>query len=96
MSRMPQSHIFVLEEVSHGPYQSGERLCLQWVRYAHADGGMEYGFRFIWRDTTNKLKAHRGQARIPTLKIAQALIEEAKALGWGTRNGDQVTKEESR
>ena len=62
---------------------SGARLCLQWGRYIYEDGGLETGYRFIWRKPDGTLQAARGQARIPSLKLARILMETAEKQGWG-------------
>jgi hypothetical protein len=62
----------------------GSKLCLQWVRYIYDDGGMEEGYRFIWRRAkTGNLQAARGQTRIPSLAVARELMETADKEGWG-------------
>ena len=68
--------------------EEGWRLCLQWGRYIHGDGRMETGYRFIWRRPDGRLQAARGQARIPTLKLARILMDEAGRRGWGDYAGD--------
>jgi len=42
-----------------------------------------HGYRFIWRTSDGKLQASRGQARIPSIAEALALISEARKDGWG-------------
>jgi hypothetical protein len=62
----------------------GWKLCLQWVRYIYDDGGMEEGYRFIWRRPgKGNLQAARGQARIPSFAIARQLMGQAEQAGWG-------------
>ena len=58
-------------------------LCFQWCRYVYDDGATENGYRFIWRRPNGNLQAARGQARIPSVRAAQSLIQQAKAEGWG-------------
>ena len=69
-------------------YESGWSLCLQWCTYNYDNGESEEGYRFIWRRDNNCLQAARGQARIPSLKIAQELIDIAINQGWGNHNAD--------
>lgn len=72
----------VLDEVSTG--EEGKwRLCLQRCRYVYDDGELEDGYRFIWRRPDGSLQGARGQARIPSLKIARLLMAEAERAGWG-------------
>lgn len=62
-------------------------LKLQWCLYVYDNGESEKGYRFIWRRPTKEngsLQAARGQARIPSLKIAKSLIKKAEAAGWGS------------
>jgi hypothetical protein len=54
----------------------GETLCLQQVFYDHGEGAGDLAFRFIRRDAKGHMKAQRGQAAIPDLKMAGQLIEE--------------------
>ena len=63
--------------------KSDWHVCLQWCRYLYDDGRMEHGYRFIWVTQEGKLQPARGQARLPSLKLAHSLMEAAKAQGWG-------------
>ena len=64
-------------------------LQLQWCRYIYDDGDMERGYRFIYRQPgSGALQPARGQARIPSLKDAEELIEMARDEGWGDYKGD--------
>ena len=67
------------------------QLRLQWCRYLHGDGGMQYGYRFIWLRPDGSLQATRGQARIPSFATAQRLFDQAKADGWGEFDGDKMS-----
>ncbi|MCG0276641.1 MAG: hypothetical protein L5655_10915 [Thermosediminibacteraceae bacterium] len=84
---MIQTRVFVMNEVSYA-LDNGWTLCLQKCRYIHGDGTIEEGYRFIWKDKEGRLQAHRGQARIPSLAIAQKLIEKAIEAGWGKEEFD--------
>jgi hypothetical protein len=81
----------VIEEVKAS--EIGEKcqnkydLCLQWCLYVYDDGTSENGYRFIWRRPNGSLQPARGQARIPSLELAEKLIKEARSRGWGDRNG---------
>jgi hypothetical protein len=66
------------------------QLRLQWCRYLHADGTMQYGYRFIWLRPDGSLQATRGQARIPSFATTQQLFSQAKAEGWGEFDGDTM------
>lgn len=66
------------------------QLRLQWCRYLHADGTMQYGYRFIWLRPDGSLQATRGQARIPSFATARHLFDQAKSEGWGEFDGDSM------
>ena len=57
-------------------------LCLQWGIYSYSNGFEERGYRFIYRKPDGKLLS-RGQARIPSLTDASALMTRARSEGWG-------------
>ena len=61
------------------------RLILQWCRYLYDDGSKEHGYRLIRVSPERKLQPVRGQARLPSLKIAQELMAKAKALAYWRR-----------
>lgn len=82
---MAVTRVQVVNEVKYQPNRNGPALCLQYCRYVYSNGELEEGYRFIWRDADGKQMAHRGQARIPSLKIVKKLIEEAEKAGWGTK-----------
>jgi hypothetical protein len=67
----------------------GWTLCLQWVKYVYEDGRPpQEGYRFIWRRPgSGNLQAARGQARIPSFKIARELMSKAEKAGWGHFEG---------
>jgi hypothetical protein len=77
----------ILNEVST-ERPGGWKLCFQRVRYIYDDGTIQEGYRFIWRRPDNSLQAARGQARIPSLKVASSLIAEAEKAGWGHYDAD--------
>lgn len=82
-----QTRVQVLDEVSEpGPWS----LCFQWCRYLYGEGGMEYGYRFIWRKPDGRLQPARGQARIPSVEVLYRLVDAARAAGWGDRDGEQM------
>lgn len=61
----------------------GWNLCFQYCTYNYDDGSKEDGYRFIWKRPNGHLQAARGQARIPSIKIMEALMAAAQANGWG-------------
>lgn len=80
-----QTRVIVLNEVETQE-KDGWKLCFQYCLW-HMPGGTENGYRFIWRKE-GRLKPQRGQARIPSLKIATDLMQKAKDEGWGEHVGD--------
>jgi hypothetical protein len=76
-----------LNEVSIGDTDDW-RLCLQRARYVYDDGSLEEGFRFIWRRPNGHLQGARGQARLPSLKLARILMAKAEEQGWGHFEAD--------
>ncbi|GAA4770601.1 hypothetical protein GCM10023219_16570 [Stakelama sediminis] len=72
----------VLKEV--GLHRSSkDSIWLQWCDYSENTDNSETGYRFIWKDPEGKMQPHRGQARIPNLYLADALISKARLQGWG-------------
>lgn len=60
-------------------------LCFQKCKYVYDDDSFDYGYRFIYRDRqgSDKLLPQRGQARIPSLDVMNALSAVAKTIsGW--------------
>lgn len=85
-----QTRVQVIKETPRR-HEGDWQLRLQWCRYLHPDGGMQYGYRFIWLRRDGSLQATRGQARIPSLNHVQHLFDAAKAEGWGDYNGDLMS-----
>jgi hypothetical protein len=88
------ARVQVLKQVD---YDFGEPdgwiLLLQWCLYVYDEGTPEHGYRFIWRRPKadgGSLQAARGQARIPSLAVARALIAKAEKGGWGDYMSDDV------
>ena len=81
------ARVQVIQEAVHGS-PGAWRLCFQWCRYIYSNGEMEEGYRFIWRRPNDNLQAARGQARIPSIKVARGLIKAAEDAGWGKNEGD--------
>lgn len=77
----------VLNEVTHGE-ENHWRLCFQRCRYVYDDGELQDGYRFIWRRDDNSLQGARGQARIPSLRVARMLMAQAEEAGWGHFDAD--------
>ena len=76
------ARVQVVREVDPGPPDDW-RLCFQQCRYIYDDGGLEEGYRFIWRRDDGTLQPARGQARIPSISDAERLIAQARREGWG-------------
>ena len=77
------------ENANSGP--TDWTLWFQWCRYFYDDGTMEYGYRFIWRRPQSEggsLQAARGQARIPSVRVLEQLVTQARAGGWGNYDSD--------
>jgi hypothetical protein len=52
---------------------------------------MEYGYRFIWKRPPSEgssLQAARGQARIPSVRVLEQLVAQARAGGWADYDAD--------
>ena len=80
-------YISVIEEIRSSQIFDNHKpnswdLCFQKVQYVESETKKTPGFRFIYRDQNNKLLPQRGQARIPDLKTASAMIAVAEARGW--------------
>jgi hypothetical protein len=70
-------------------------LWFQWCLYVYDEEGHtpQHGYRFIWKRPQSEggsLQAARGQARIPSLTIAKALIAKAEKEGWGNYMSDTI------
>jgi len=89
---MISGRVQVLNEVTTQPsekdHKSGWHLCFQRVRYIFDDGDIQSGYRFIWRRPDGSLQAARGQARLPSLKVARNLMADAEREGWAELDGD--------
>lgn len=87
------ARVQVIKEVEHDFGNPDQWvLLLQWCLYIFDDGESQKGYRFIWRRPKaegRSLQAARGQARIPSLKIAKALMKKAEQEGWGLFDGDE-------
>lgn len=77
----------ILDEVEQA-WPNGWRLCFQRVRYIYDDGSLQEGYRFIYRRPDGSLQGARGQAKIPSLRIARLLMAEAEKAGWGHYDAD--------
>jgi hypothetical protein len=86
------ARVQVIEEVAEDFEKPDEWvLWLQWCLYVYDDGSSENGYRFIWRRPKSdggSLQAARGQARIPSLAVAKALMDKAEKAGWGSFDAD--------
>lgn len=79
------TRVYVLNETCEN-YGDNADICLQWCRYMYDNGSYEMGYRFMWR-IDGGLRAHRGQARIPSREVANRLFAKADEEGWGN-NGE--------
>jgi len=79
----------IVKEVMDGDSKDKKfpKLCFQWCNYIYDDGSIESGYRFIWRRGAGTLQPARGQARIPSIALAEKLIKKAKDEGWGNNAG---------
>jgi hypothetical protein len=64
-------------------------LEFQWCQYVYEEGTSEYGYRFIWRREDGSLLPARGQSRLPSISVIEALIQAAKSQGWGDLGKDE-------
>lgn len=85
------ARVRVIKEIKSG-HPDDWRLCFQWCQYLFDDGGSEYGFRFIWRKENGHLQGARGQARIPSVKVIERFLKQAKKEGWD-ENTDKKVKD---
>lgn len=83
------ARVQVINEVCEGE-EGSYQLCFQWCRYLYGGGGMQYGYRFIWRREDGSLQPARGQARIPSVEILMRLVQRAKDAGWGDYDADEL------
>jgi hypothetical protein len=77
------ARVQVLNDVFYEEENGGWQLHFQHVRFVYDDGSLKGGYRFIWKRPDGTLQAARGQARIPSFKIAQDLMKKAAKAGWG-------------
>jgi len=81
------ARVQVLRQAIEG--SSGDwQLAFQWCRYLYDDNEIQEGYRFVWRRPDGTIQAARGQARIPSIERAQALMSQARQEGWGDYDGD--------
>ncbi|MGX9134057.1 hypothetical protein ACWV26_06705 [Rummeliibacillus sp. JY-2-4R] len=92
-----RAEVDVLKEVVYDESRLKKNwvLCLQWCRYNYDDGTSEEGYRFIWRRPNGNLQPAMGQARIPNLFMAEALMSKARAEGWGNYSSS-LTKDDNK
>lgn len=78
----------VIYEVMAEANEQGQHLCFQWCHWRYwqtrtgTPMGEEYGYRFIWRHENGHLMT-RGQARLPSYRVTQALMAQAHQARWG-------------
>ena len=82
MRKVTQVHVH--SEITRLLDDNTDMLCLQRVTYAHPNGTLEPGVRFIRRDIeTGHMRAQRGQANclsVSLIKELAALAEQAWQL----------------
>ncbi len=85
MARVKIKNEVRLSEIENEPFDSESQwdLCLQLGLYIYDDKDEEYGYRFMYRKPGGDLQPARGGARIPSLEVAEKLIQEARNRGWG-------------
>lgn len=87
------ARIQVIEQIEENfGNPDGWVLWLQWCLYVYDNGKSQNGYRFIWRRPKSEggsLQAARGQARLPSLQVAKALIDKAEKEGWGSFAADK-------
>jgi len=86
------TRVQVINETVRGFEEGGYTLCFQWCRYLYDNGGLEHGYRFIWRREDGSLQPARGQARIPSIEILEELVKTAKNEGWGDYDAGDIDK----
>lgn len=86
------ARVQVLKNVQTGDPQVTHEweLCFQWCRYFYDDGGVEHGYRFIWKRPDGSLQAARGQARLPSYDRIKTLMDQAEKEGWGSYDADEI------
>ncbi len=81
----------IIKEVATGDpsVTNNWELCFHWAKYKYDNGDSQHGYRFMWRHpTSGYLQPARGQARLPSLKMANSLIQKAIDEGWGHYDAD--------
>jgi len=88
MARVKIKNEVRLSEIDKEPFDSETQwdLCLQLGLYVYDDDDEEYGYRFIYRKKGGNIQPARGGARIPSLEVAERLIQEARNRGWGNNS----------
>lgn len=85
-----QTRVHVIRETPE--HHNGDwQLRLQWCRYLHPNGSMQYGYRLVWVRNDGRLVTPRGQTRVPSLNHLAHLFNAARAAGWGDFNGDLMS-----
>lgn len=82
---MAKSWIKVRNSVETKPFVNAGHpnvaLAFEDCRYIYDNGTFDDGYRFIWK-IDGKRMAHRGQARLPSKKVIQELLDQAEKQGW--------------
>ncbi len=84
---MATASIEVKKQVEATRQENGWTLLFQWCEYRYFEEGKrvnsEMGYRFIWKRPDGRLQAARGQARLPSIAVAEEMFTKAKSEGWG-------------
>lgn len=75
--------IEILREAPPLKSRGHRQLCLQLCRFEDDRERAQYGYRFVWRAEDGNLDDADAQAIIPHLEEACALVDMARAEGWG-------------
>lgn len=82
---MSKTATFIVVKETSKPTGGGYVLYLQYGRFEYSDRPYQAGYRFIWKDPEGRYITARGQARLPSLALAEELMNQARAEGWGDR-----------
>ena len=89
------TRVQVLNETSgSGAVQPDLTLWFQWCRFLYDDGRIQYGYRFVWRQTSSEdgtQQAPAGQARIPSIEVMERLVRQARSEGWGDYDDERIS-----
>ena len=89
------ARVQVLRETSsHGSTQGSSTWALQWCRYMHDNGQIQYGYRLVSKrasfDESAPEQSH-GQPRIPSIDVIERVIRQARSEGWGDYDAERIS-----